>query len=132
MVSAKIAGRTYERLEDYAEEQEISRSQAIDYMLKQGLDVEESDMRLVPVRADGGTKIENQLEAVQTSIESQSDQIKAYREWNDVLTLGIISGLIWIWIQIQYDIGTVFTVLTGTGLMIALAYTYYRIQDYNV
>ena len=41
MVSAKIGGKTYDRLENYSDEEGISRSQAIDRMLKQGLDVEE-------------------------------------------------------------------------------------------
>ena len=45
MVSAKIGGKTFDRLENYSNEEGISRSQAIDRMLKQGLDVEESDIQ---------------------------------------------------------------------------------------
>lgn len=62
MVSAKIGGKTFDRLENYADEEEISRSQAVDRMVKQGLDVEESDMRLVPVKSDGGTIVEEKLD----------------------------------------------------------------------
>jgi antitoxin component of RelBE/YafQ-DinJ toxin-antitoxin module len=53
MVSAKIAERTKERLDEYADREGISRSQVIDRMLKQGLDVENGDVKVVPV--DQGT-----------------------------------------------------------------------------
>jgi hypothetical protein len=55
MVSAKIAERTKDRLDDHAEREGISRSQMIDRMLKQGLDVEEGDVKTVPI-VDDGTK----------------------------------------------------------------------------
>jgi len=53
MVSAKIAERTKDRLDDHAEREGISRSQMIDRMLKQGLDVEEGDVKTVPIVDDG-------------------------------------------------------------------------------
>lgn len=75
MVSAKVATRTKERLDNYANEEGISRSQAIGRMLKQGLDVEESDMRLVPVRSDGGTVIEDRLDEIQRNQQDRLDEI---------------------------------------------------------
>jgi hypothetical protein len=53
MLGAKVAPRTLDRLEKYADKEGISKSEAADRMIKQGLDVQESDMRLVPVQADG-------------------------------------------------------------------------------
>ena len=113
MVSAKIGGKTYERLENYAEREEISRSQAIDRMLKQGLDVEESDMRLVPVQTDGGTKIENQLESVQNELQ---DRTQNY--------LNLILSLTVLWFAVYFTIGlsTVLTAITGIPLAGILAY----------
>jgi hypothetical protein len=44
-------------------------------MLKQGLDVEESDMRLVPVRSDGGTVIEDRLDQIESQQQNRLDEI---------------------------------------------------------
>ena len=117
MVSAKIGGKTYERLENYADREEISRSQAIDRMLKQGLDVEESDMRLVPVKTDGGTKIENQLESVQNELQ---DRTQSY--------LNLILSITVLWFAIYFTIGlsTVLTAVTGLPLAAILGYLVYK------
>ena len=117
MVSAKIGGKTYERLENYADREEISRSQAIDRMLKQGLDVEESDMRLVPLKTDGGTKIENQLESVQNELQ---DRTQNY--------LNLILSVTVLWFAIYFTIGlsTVLTAVTGLPLVAILGYLVYE------
>jgi antitoxin component of RelBE/YafQ-DinJ toxin-antitoxin module len=75
MVSAKVASRTKDRLDEYADKEGISRSQAIGRMLKQGLDVEESDMRLVPVRSDGGTVIEDRLDQIESQQQNRLEEI---------------------------------------------------------
>jgi len=75
MVSAKVASRTKDRLDEYADKEGISRSQAIGRILKQGLDVEESDMRLVPVRSDGGTVIEDRLDQIESQQQNRLDEI---------------------------------------------------------
>jgi hypothetical protein len=117
MVSAKIGGKTYERLENYADREEISRSQAIDRMLKQGLDVEESNMRLVPVKTDGGTKIENQLESVQNELQ---DRTQNYL--NLVLSIAVL------WFAVHYTLGLspVLTTVTGLPLVAILTYLVYK------
>lgn len=76
MLGAKIASRTMERLEKYAEREGVSKSEAADRILKQGLDVEESDMRLVPVRSDGGTIIEDRLDEIEKKQRRRFDEIE--------------------------------------------------------
>jgi parvulin-like peptidyl-prolyl isomerase len=63
-LTAKVSPKNLERLEEYAEREGISKSEATDRLVKQGLDVEESDMRLVPVQTDGGTIIEDRLDEI--------------------------------------------------------------------
>jgi antitoxin component of RelBE/YafQ-DinJ toxin-antitoxin module len=82
MVSAKVASRTKDRLDEYADKEGISRSQAIGRILKQGLDVEESDMRLVPVRSDGGTVIEDRLDQIESQQQNRLDEIDRKVEEN--------------------------------------------------
>ena len=120
MVSAKIGGKTYKRLEEYSEKEEISRSQAIDRMLKQGLDVEESDMRLVPVKTDGGTEMEQKLESVEEKIDSR-------RQFRRLMDMTLIIAVAWIAIQLSVGgLGPLLSALTGIPLMLSLVYTFYK------
>lgn len=75
MLGAKVAPKTLGRLEDYADREGISKSEATDRLLKQGLDVEESDMRLVPIRSDGGTIIEDRLDQIESQQQNRLDEI---------------------------------------------------------
>ena len=120
MVSAKIGGKTYDRLENYSEEEGISRSQAIDRMLKQGLDVEESDMRLVPVKTDGGTRMENKLDSVENHIEIQSDKIEAQEKYQLVLNTTLIASIVWIFLVLTYSLPSLFVGVSGIGLILIL------------
>lgn len=132
MVSAKIGSKTYDRLENYSDEEGISRSQAIDRMLKQGLDVEESDMRLVPVKTDGGTEIENQLDSVETHLENQSEKIDSQKKNQNYLNLILVASLLWIGVQLVVDLGALVSALTGTPLIVGLVYLYYQMyQEVN-
>jgi hypothetical protein len=132
MVSAKIGGKTYDRLENYSDEEGISRSQAIDRMLKQGLDVEESDMRLVPVKTDGGTQIENQLDSVESHLETQSEKIDTQQKNQNYLNLILVVSLVWIGIQLVVDLRALISGVTGIALIAGIAYFYYQIyQEVN-
>ena len=120
MVSAKIGGKTYDRLENYSDEEGISRSQAIDRMLKQGLDVEESDMRLVPVKTDGGTEIENQLDSVESHLENQSEKIEAQEKYQLVLNTTLIASIVWIFLVLTYSLPSLVVGVSGIGLILVL------------
>lgn len=129
MVSAKIAERTKERLDEYAEREGISRSQAIGRMLKQGLDVEESDMRLVPVQTDGGTKLENQLSEVdrevgdlEEAVNTMRSNIEAEQKSNRRAISLMVIGFLWIATELTIGFSPIVTVLTGIPIAVMLVY----------
>jgi hypothetical protein len=74
-LTAKVSPKTLDRLEDYADREQLSKSESADRLIKQGLDVEESDMRLVPVRSDGGTVIEDRLDQIESQQQNRLDEI---------------------------------------------------------
>ena len=78
MLGAKVSPRTMERLERYADKEGISKSEATQRLLDKGLDVQESDMRLVKVRGDGGTVIEDELENTQSSVGELSSDLQKF------------------------------------------------------
>jgi hypothetical protein len=123
MVSAKIGGKTFDRLENYAEEEEISRSQAIDRMLKQGLDVEESDMRLIPVKADGGTVIEESLSETQQELSRQIDNRQSTQTYLNTI---IVIAVLWFAMVSFFQTPPIAVITTGGGIVTALIYVYYK------
>jgi len=126
MVSAKMGNRTVERLEEYAEEEGISRSQATERMAKQGLDVEESDMRLIPVKTDGGTRIENSLNQAQKTLENQSEKIEEQKTAQTKLWFVLTVAIVWLGSHIIFPVGTYLSIGTGVLLIASLVYSYYR------
>jgi len=121
-----MGNRTVERLEEYAEEEGISRSQATERMAKQGLDVEESDMRLIPVKTDGGTRIENTLNQTQQTLEGQSKKLEEQKTAQNRLWLTLAVAILWLGSHIIFPVGTYLSIGTGVLLIAGLAYSYYR------
>jgi hypothetical protein len=132
-LSAKVGDRTLERLEDYANEEGISKSEATDRMVKQGLDVEESDMRLVPVRADGSGAVEDVQEEVSkakdeiTTTQAEIKQLKS-----SIKAIGPAIGLALIWIGVQSSVGipggTVPVAVSGFAVLLIMLYQYYEVM----
>jgi len=129
MISSKMASRTARRLKEYAEREGISKSQAVENMVRQGLDVEESDMRLVPVKTDGGTEIESQLDSVESHLENQSEKIDTQQKNQNYLNLILVVSLVWIGIQLVVELGAFISAITGIPLIAGIAYFYYQIYQ---
>lgn len=119
MVSSKMGSRTVKRLEKYKDREGISKSQAVERMVKQGLDVEESDMRLVPVKTDGGTKLENQLDSVENRIQSQG----TYQEY---LNIALAVSVLWFVVYFTFDLSPFWTGVTGLPLVGVLGLLLYK------
>lgn len=126
-LTAKVSPKNLERLEDFAEREGISRSEAADRMIKQGLDVQESDMRLVPVKADGGTVLEDQLSDLQSDVESEIDDLQSdvddlnqASQQSTRLTYLIAISLVWIGAEIGIGLPLWVTVTTGPLIVAAL------------
>jgi len=129
MISSKMASRTANRLKEYAEREGISKSQAVENMVKQGLDVEESDMRLVPVKTDGGTELENKIDSVESSLESQSETLEKQEKAQVVLNVTLMGSLVWMFLQIFYTFPLWFTVASGVGIILLLIGLLYEVTN---
>lgn len=117
-LTAKLSPKNLNRLEDYADREGISKSEATDRLVKQGLDVEESDMRLVPVRSDGGTIIEDRLDEIEKRQQEQfeSTQDKIENSIDKTLYEDILDK------TVTWSFGLLFTGLI-IGLLSSLGYT---------
>jgi hypothetical protein len=73
-VTAKVSPNTVERLEEWAEEKDISRSEATNRLLDKALDIEENDK--VIVQTDGGTLIEDRLDELEYTQQKQLETLE--------------------------------------------------------
>jgi hypothetical protein len=132
-LTAKVGDRTLERLEDYADREGISKSEATDRMVKQGLDVEESDMRLVPVRADGSGTVEDvqdEVSKAQSEIKEISSEIKRLKSTSKSPSPVLAIAILWIGIQVSVGIpgGTPAVIGSGIAVVAAMIYSYYEVM----
>jgi hypothetical protein len=127
MLGAKIAPRTLDRLEEYADKEGISKSEAADRMIKQGLDVQESDMRLVPVQADGGTVIEDELEHTQSEVNSLSGEVEELKGTLSGMFPPILLALVWIGATSVVEFPSSALIVSGLGVIAILLVSYYRV-----
>ena len=95
-------------------------------MAEQWLDVEESDMRLIPVKTDGGTRIENTLNQAQQTVENQSEKIEDQQIAQKYLSLSLSLAIFWLGVHIIFVVPSLVSIGTGTVLMAGLIYSYYR------
>ena len=86
-------------------------------------------MRLVPVKTDGGTEIENQLDSVESHLENQSEKIDTQQRNQNYLNLILVVSLVWIGIQLVADLGAFISAVTGIPLIAGIAYFYYQIYQ---
>lgn len=121
ILTARLSTRTMDRLEDYAESEGTSKSEAADRMIKQGLDVHDSDMRLVPVKADGG--FEQVVGDLQNDVGQLEESIQAEREQRqkEITSFYGILGLSLLWIGIVQLSAIPWPVVAGTGSIMLVA-----------
>jgi hypothetical protein len=140
VLTARLSERTLDRLEKYADREGMSKSKAADLMIKQGLDVEESDMRLIPVRSDGGTVIEDgfeqidsqlqeidrdlgdRLEQLDEEVQTVTDRNKRLEEIQTGLFVGFAGIVVWAASVLTYDISLSLSVGSASLLLLWLLY----------
>ena len=115
-LSARGSEKTLSRLERYADDLGISKSEATDRILTQGLDVEESDMRLVSVKTDGGLATKDEL----------ANEIERQNRANFLQLFGILTGISYLIVHRLTNPSISTTAITGIPLSIALLYLTYR------
>ena len=125
-ITSKIGGKTVEKIEEYAESQDISRSQAIEELTRKALKVEDKGEIVI---TDGGNQVENQLDSVESHLENQSDKIDSQQKNQNYLNLIIVVSVVWIGVQLVADLGALMSAVTGTPLIVGIGYFCYRIYQ---
>ena len=122
-VAAKVSGRTNRELEEYAEEREISKSEAINRLLDDALKIKNDDAQILI--ADGAGEAQETIGEIKTETQKIRSDIEAdtSKEKRNSTILGV--GLLYILLQLAVGLPDLLGVAVGVPIFIALLITNY-------
>ena len=122
-VAAKISGRTNRELEEYAEEREISKSEAINRLLDDALKIKNDDAQILI--ADGAGEAQETIGEIKTETQKIRSDIEADiskgKRNNTILGL----ALVYIIIQVAFELPELVGAVVGIPIFVALIITNY-------
>jgi len=116
-----------EAVDSYAEEHGITKSEAYRRVIKQGIEVQQSDVTVIQgteqTVPDGG-----QLEETQSKVEEVSENLDSISNQVNDIMLPLTLSILWIGVEITYGIPRepIGTVVTGVPLILWLIYPQVR------
>jgi hypothetical protein len=124
VLSARLDEITSEQLDEFADRNSLSRSEAAERLIHQSLRIEKGDVEIVPVSPDGG--IDQQLDQTRQALQSQSNRLEEQEEaqlWIQVILFLVI---VWLTIINTFSVPIIAAIVTGLVSFGGLAYTLYR------
>jgi predicted DNA-binding protein len=116
-----------EAVDSYAEEHGITKSEAYRRVIKQGIEVQQSDVTVIQgteqTVPDGG-----QLEETQSQVEEVSENLDSLSEQVQEIMLPLTLSILWIGIEVTagFPLEPIGTVATGVPLILWLIYPQVR------
>ena len=120
-LSARISSNTTEKLEEYADERKISKSEATDRLLNKALRIESADVEIVLIATDG-SGVEQRINNTETQLEQLNSQVEKDLTQNRLSYLLLTAGLIYIIIQTSFEVPSALTIPVGIALIGGLLY----------
>jgi len=124
VLSARLDEKTSEQLDEFADENSLSRSEAAERLIHQSLRIENGDVEIVPVSPDGG--IEQKIDETRQVLQNQSSEL--HQQNRDQLYLQgiLVLTIAWYAIVTAFAIPTEFAIVTGLIVFGGLSYGYYH------
>ena len=123
VLSARLDEKTSEQLDEFADKNSLSRSEAAERLIHQSLRIENGDVEIVPVSPDGG--IEQKLDQTREVLQDQSDRLEEQKSAQNRLWLTLAVAILWLGSHIIFPVGTYLSIGTGVLLIAGLVYSYY-------
>lgn len=128
-LSARINEKTESELEDYADSLSISKSEATDRLLHKAIRIEQGDVEIIPIRSDGGTTLENevqqtqnQVDEIETVVQEVESELKSDVSNNKFNYAILGTGLIYIMLELGIGLPKLASLVVGVPLIISLLY----------
>jgi hypothetical protein len=120
-LSARISTSTINDLEEFADEKDISKSEATDRLLDEALRVKNEEATVVIT--DGGT--ENKLETISEKVDrvlTQTELVENDTQSNRLQSVAHIIGILYIIGVATLDISSISMILIGLSIILLLVY----------
>jgi hypothetical protein len=124
VLSARLDEKTSEQLDEFADENSLSRSEAAERLIHQSLRIENGDVEIVPVSPDGG--IEQKLDQTREVLQDQSDRLEEQQTIQTYLNAVLFLSILWLAGHLVFSVPASATVVTGVVLVGGLSYSYYQ------
>jgi hypothetical protein len=121
-LSARISSNTTEKLEEYADERKISKSEATDRLLNKALRIESADVEIVPIATDG-SGVEQRIDNQEQTLEEIVNQLDENTTVDKFSNLILTAGLAYLIIINLINVPTELKVAVGIPLAIGAVYT---------
>jgi len=121
-LSARISSNTTEKLEEYADERKISKSEATDRLLNKALRIESADVEIVPIATDG-SGVEQRIDNQEQTLEEIVNQLDENTTVDKFSNLILTAGLAYLIIINLIDIPIELKIAVGIPLAIGAVYT---------
>jgi hypothetical protein len=120
-LSARISSNTTEKLEEYADERKISKSEATDRLLNKALRIESADVEIVPIATDG-SGVDERITEQEEILSEINQQFESVIKRDKISNLLVTAGLIYVITILLIDISTELGLALGVPLIIAQVY----------
>jgi CxxC motif-containing protein len=120
-LSARISSNTTERLEEYADERKISKSEATDRLLNKALRIESADVEIVPIATDG-SGVDERITEQEEILSEINQQVESVIKRDKISNGLVTAGLAYIITILLIDIPTELGIAVGVPLIVALIY----------
>lgn len=124
VLSARLDEKTSEQLDEFADKNSLSRSEAAERLIHQSLRIENGDVEIVPVSPDGG--IEQKLDQTREVLQDQSDRLEDQQTIQTYLNAVLFLSILWLAGHLVFSVPAIATVVTGLVLVGGLGYSYYQ------
>ena len=124
VLSARLDGKTSEQLDEFADENSLSRTEAAERLIHQSLRIENGDVEIVPVSPDGG--IEQKLDQTRQVLQDQSDRLEEQQTVQRYLNAVLLLSILWLAGHLVFTVPAIVTVVTGLVIVGGLSYSYYQ------
>jgi hypothetical protein len=120
-LSARISSNTTEKLEEYADERKISKSEATDRLLNKALRIESADVEIVPIATDG-SGVDERITEQEEILSQINQQVESVIKRDKLSNALVTAGLAYIITILLIDIPTELGLALGVPLIVALIY----------
>ena len=143
IVSASVPQRLKNQIEEYADRKGLSRSEAINRLIEQGLEMSQSEVTVIygdqEIVTDGGqlaqrfsaemSSLQEQAEEIEKRVEKEAEKRQNREVASKRLTAILAVAVVWLGTVTVFSLPSLGVIFSGAGIIALLLYQLYHYQN---